>query len=74
MDDFGVSLVTKGSQLFPGLTTARYSLGFPNPLSPMPAKCVNCPGAGQDFTAVQHTSWDEVFLSGPQGNLFSVDE
>jgi len=56
------------------LTTARYSLGFPNPLSPMPAKCVNCPGAGQDFTAVQHTSWDEVFLSGPQGNLFSVDE
>jgi hypothetical protein len=30
-------------------------------------------GPGQDFTVVQHASWDEVFLTGAQGNLFSVD-
>jgi hypothetical protein len=40
----------------------------------MPAKCVNRPGACQDFTAVQQASWDQVFRTGGQGNLFSVDE
>jgi len=29
---------------------------------------------GMDFTAVQQVSCDEVFLTGAQGNLFSVDE
>jgi len=38
------------------------------------AEGVDGPGPGQNFPAVQHASWDEVFLTGPQGNLFPVDE
>jgi hypothetical protein len=70
-DDSGVSLVTKRSYLTPELTTVWYSRtrALRRP-SPVPAEGVDGPGPGPDFTAVRHASWDEVSLTGPQGNFF----
>lgn len=77
MDDSGVSLVTKRSYLTPKLTTAWYPEHEPKAPEPTP------PGARRkrawswprpELPAVQHASRDEVFLTGPQGNLFPVDE
>jgi hypothetical protein len=78
MDDSGVWWVAKRSYLTPELTTAWFSrtraLGLPSPLRPVPAEGVDGSGPGQDFTAVRPASWDEVFLTGAQGNLLFVDE
>ena len=73
MDDFGVPLVTKRSYLTPAWTIGVVLLKVPEP-APLDARQMRGPGACQDFTAVQQASWDEVFLTGAQGNLFSVDE
>jgi len=73
MDDSGVSLVTKPSYLTPELTTAvprTRALKLPSPLRPVPAESVHGPGPGQNFPAVQHASWDEVFLTARRGIFF----
>lgn len=46
---------------------------FLNSVRSVPTECVDCPSSGQNFTAVQHTPRDEVFLSGPHRNSLPAD-
>jgi hypothetical protein len=40
----------------------------------MAAKCVDCSGPGNNFTAMPHAAWNRILLTGPDRNPLPIDD